>query len=71
MGRLCNLRKQTSQYCNYRRHISDHTGIFLTTLSKGLNVGGPVLGAEGLQTNKPYTLHCSYRWCMREPRSRE
>lgn len=71
MGSICSLRKQTSQYCSYKRHISDHTRIFLTALSKGLNVRGPVLGAEGLQTNKPYTRHCSYRWCGREPRSRE
>lgn len=34
-----------------RRRVSDHMGVFLTALSTG-----PVPGAEGLQTNKPYAV---------------
>lgn len=34
-----------------RRRVSDHVGVFLTALSTG-----PVPGAEGLQTNKPYAV---------------
>lgn len=38
-----------------RRRVSDHAGVFLTTLSTG-----PVPGAVGLQMNKPYALCWSH-----------
>lgn len=48
-----------------RRRVPDHAGVFLTALSTG-----PVRGAEGLQTNKPYALCWSHGGQEGEP-SRE